>query len=98
MVNHPKSGLDEIGYLEMVGQGNSEVEGQVNGRRFTASADEIIYDGSKGMYVLRSLGRQNARLNGIGIGNMAGQRIVFNPERKTLKVDRATDGQGSQTR
>ena len=97
-VNRPKSERNPIEYTELVGLGNSEVEGQVNERRFTASADEISFDGSKGLYVLRSHGRQSARLNGIGTGNLISRRIEFNPKLKTLKVERAIDGQGSQSR
>ena len=86
--------------LKLLGQGNAEVEGQVNGQKFTASADEIIYDGSKGFYILRARGRQNARVTGIGAGRQGGQgqEIHFNPDPKhlILRVDRASSGQISQ--
>ncbi|WP_010586961.1 hypothetical protein [Schlesneria paludicola] len=86
--------------LELIGRGNAEVEGQVNGQSFTASADEIIYDGSKGFFILRARGRQNARVTGIGAGRQGGQgqEIHFNPDPKhqILRVDRASSGQISQ--
>lgn len=95
-LNHPKSKGNPIEYREMICRGNSEVEGQVDGRQFTASADEIIYDGSKSLYILNAQGRQNARLTQVGSGSIGGGRIHFNPITRSLKVDRAIDGQGSQ--
>ncbi len=97
-VNHPVSERTPIAFREIVGQGNSEIEGQARGRRFTASADEISFDESKGLYLLRAHGQQYARLTGIGTGNLIGRRIEFNPDPKLriLKVDRAIEGQGSQ--
>ena len=97
-VNHLVSERSPIEYRELVGHGNTEIEGQVDGQRFTASADEISYDGSKGLYMLRAHGKQNARLTGVGAGNVTGRRIEFNPDPKLriLKVDRAIEGQGSQ--
>ncbi len=97
-VNHPVSDQNPVEYRELVGLGNAEVEGQVEGRSYTASADEISYDGSKGLYVLRAHGKQNARLTEIGSGNIPGQRIEFNPTTRFLKVDRATGGQWGQSR
>ncbi len=98
VVNHPESESGAKKYLELVGRGNAEVEGQVNGQRFTASADEISYDGSKSLYMLRAHGRQNARLTGIALGNQSGRRIEFNPDPKLriLNVSGATEGQVSQ--
>ena len=77
---------------QLVGIGNAEVEGQVNNRRYTGMADEITFDGSKGLYALRAHGRQNARLNGIGTCNLIGRWIEFNPELKTavLALDTAS--------
>lgn len=95
--NHPTSDRMTTEYRELIGTGNTEIEGLVDGRRFTASADKIIYDGSKGLYVLRADGRQTARLNGVGLGNVTGQTITFNPDPKLkyLHVVHATEGQGS---
>jgi lipopolysaccharide export system protein LptA len=97
-VNHPQSLRTPAPYRELIGRGNAEVEGQVDGRRFTASADEISFDGSKDLYLLRAHGKQNARLNQqVGTsGLIVGRRIEFNPKKKSLYVDRATEGQGSQ--
>jgi len=97
-VNHLISDRSEIEYRELVGHINAEIEGQVDGRRFTASADEISYDGSKGLYMLRAHGKQNARLTGVQSNSVIGRRIEFNPDPKLriLKVDRAVEGQGAQ--
>ena len=98
-VNHPVSKQTDVEYRELFAHENTEVEGQVDGQRFTASADEIIYDGSKGLYILRANGHHNARLAGFGSKNsVTGRWIEFNPDPKKryLKVDRAIEGQGSQ--
>ena len=97
IVNRPSSDKADVSDLELVGKGNAEVEGQVDKRQFTASADEISYDGSKSLYRLRAYGKQNARITGIDIGNQTGRTIEFNPDPKhrILRVDGATTGQFS---
>ena len=97
-VNHPVSEKNPVEYRQLFGLGNAEAEGQVDGRRFTASADEISFDGSKGLYVLRGHGKQNASLTEIGSGSIPGRRIEFNPTTKSLKVERASGGQWSPAR
>ncbi|WP_373650025.1 hypothetical protein [Schlesneria sp. DSM 10557] len=94
-LNHPKSKSNPVEYREMICRGNSEVEGQVDGRRFTASADEIIYDGSTSLYILNAQGKQTARLTRVGEATLGGGRIHFNPVTRGWKVIGASDGQGS---
>lgn len=98
VVNHAGSERPETKDLELVCRGNAEVEGQVSGQEFTASADEISFDGSKDLFILRSHGRQDATLTGVGIGKQSGQTISFNPDpkKKTVKIDRASNGQISR--
>jgi hypothetical protein len=109
-VNYPISERSPVEYREFVGTGNAEIEGQADDRNFTASADEISYDGSKNVYVLRAHGRQTARLTVVGSAPVpngtgarrsvkaqeAGRRITFNPETRALHVEHATDAQGAQ--
>lgn len=97
-VNHPVSKRNPTAYREFVGRENAEVEGQVDGRRYTASADEISYDESKGLFMLRAHGRQNARLTRIGSGTWMGRSVKFNPDPKLnlVEVERAVEIQGSQ--
>jgi lipopolysaccharide export system protein LptA/predicted Rdx family selenoprotein len=97
-VNHPVSEKNPVEYRELIILGNAEVEGHVDGRRFTASADEINFDGSSGLYVLRGHGKQNAILTEVGSGSLPGRMILFNPLTNFYQVDRATGGQYSQMR
>ena len=96
IVNHTDSDRGKKKYQEMLGLGNAEIEGQVDGRFFTASADEISFDGSTSFCTLRARGRHNARLSGIGYGHQNGQCIRFNPEQNLFTIDGATSGQISQ--
>jgi predicted Rdx family selenoprotein len=95
--NYPKTDRNPVEYRQLIGIGNAEVEGQVDGRRFTASADDISFDGSKGLYILLAHGKRNARLTEIGSSNIAGRRIEFNPQLKSLRGDQMIEGQGSQS-
>ena len=97
-VNHPVSKHNPVEYRELIGIGNAEVEGQVDGRRFTAAADEIIFDGSKGLYVLRGWGKHNASLTEIGSATVPGRTIMFNPATRALSVAGATGGQWASGR
>lgn len=97
-VNHPVSKKNPVEYRQLFGVGNAEIEGQVDGRRFTASADEISFDGEKGLYILKGYAKQNATLTEIGAASNSGRRIEFNPATKYLKVERATGGQWSAGR
>ncbi len=96
-MNYPKTKRNPVEYRQLIGIGNAEVEGQVDGRRFTASADDISFDGSKGLYILLAHGKRNARLTEIGSSNIAGRRIEFNPQLRSLRGDQVIEGQGSQS-
>ena len=96
-MNYPKTDRNPVEYRQLIGIGNAEVEGQVDGRRFTASADDISFDGSKGLYILLAHGKRNARLTEIGSSNIAGRRIEFNPQLRSLRGDQVIEGQGSQS-
>lgn len=96
IVNHSEAEGGKKPYQEMIGLGNAELEGQVGGQVFTASADQISYDGSTSFFTLRARGRHHAQLSGIGYGHQNGQSIRFNPEQKLVYVDGATSGQISQ--
>lgn len=96
VVNYSQTDRSQKGYQEMIGLGNAELEGQYDNHVFTASADEISYDGSKTVFTLRARGRHEARLSGIGHGRQNGRLIKFNPERKLVEIDGATSGQISQ--
>jgi lipopolysaccharide export system protein LptA len=97
-VNHTASARNPVEYRRLIGSGNAEIEGQVDGRRFTASAHEIIFNGLNGMYVLRGTDKQPADLTYVGSGTIPGRRIEFNPKTKFLNVERATGGQWSSAR
>lgn len=100
LVNHLVSEKNAKEYRELVGLGNAEVEGQVRGQWFNASADEISFDGSKNQYVMRAHGKHLVRLSGDGINQVTGQTggawVRFNPETRKLEINGATDGAGSR--
>lgn len=96
LVNHLETEKNAKEYRELVGLGNAEVEGQVRGRWFSASADEISFDGSKNQYVMRAHGNHLVRLTGDGISGPPAKRVRFNPETRKLEVNGATEGAGSQ--
>jgi len=77
-------------YQQLVGWGNAQIEG----RGFYANADEISFDGSKGLYMLRAHGNQSATIaQDTDQGprhEAAGRRIEFIPATRTVKVDWAT--------
>ena len=91
----PKSPVHPKGYQQLVGKGNAQIEG----RGFYANADEISFDGSKGLYMLRAHGNQSAMIaqdTDQGARREAsGRRIEFIPATKTVKVDWATGATGS---
>ena len=90
----PKSPVHPKGYQQLVGKGNAQIEG----RGFYANADEISFDGSKGLYMLRAHGNQSAMIaqdTDQGARREAsGRRIEFIPATKTVKVDWATGATG----
>lgn len=82
-------------FVTMRASGNAELEG----RSFHALADNVHYDESKGLYILSSDGKRNAKIwheKTIGAERSAfvGQRMEFTPARNELKIDKAIGGQG----
>jgi hypothetical protein len=93
---HQSKGPDQPkGYQQLVGWGNARIEG----RGFYANADEISFDGSKGLYMLRAHGNQSAMIaqdTDQGTRREAsGRRIEFIPSTRTVKVDWANGATGS---
>ena len=81
------------GYVDMMGTGNSELDGRTAEGSFHALADVISYDQSKGLYVLRSAGTRKATIwrqekAGAPTSHNVAQRMEFNPSLRTLKLDR----------
>jgi hypothetical protein len=87
--NQPKA------YQQLVGWGNAQIEG----RGFYANADEISFDGAKGLYMLRAHGNQSAMIaQDADVGGRreaSGRRIEFIPATKSVRVDWATGAVGS---
>ncbi len=88
---------DLRGQIQLVGQGDADIEGQ----GFFAQADQISFDQSKGTYMLRGFGKNLARLwhqdgTGQDARETAVQRMEFNPDSKTLRVDGITGGEGGR--
>jgi len=96
LVNHLATEKNAKEYRELVGLGNAEVEGQVRGRWFTASADEISFDGSTNQYVMRAHGNHLVRLAGDGINGPPAKRVRFNPDTRKLDINGAAEGAGSE--
>ena len=85
------------GSVQLLASGNAELEGST----FHARADQISYDEAKGLYMLRSLGKQKATIwrqsaLGADFSRAEAQRMEFLPARNQLKLDRATGVQGLQ--
>ena len=95
-VHQPKGPDHPKAYQELVGKGNAQIEGL----GFYGIADDISYDGSKGLYMLRANGNQNAMVSRDSErgprGNATGRRIEFIPSRSVVFVDRATGASGGQ--
>ncbi|MBC8112864.1 MAG: hypothetical protein H7062_00650, partial [Candidatus Saccharimonas sp.] len=94
--HHSKDASSPTDYLQLVGHGNAEIEG----RGFYGNADEISFDGSKGLYMLRAYGNQNAMVARDSVrgprGNATGRRIEFIKSTNFLSVDRVTGASGGQ--
>ena len=95
-VHQPKGPDNPKAYQQLVGHTNAQIEG----RGFYAIADEISFDGSKGLYMLRAHGNQNAMVSRDSErgprGNATGRRIEFIPSRNVVLVDRASGASGGQ--
>lgn len=74
-------------HFELLGKGNAELEG----RMFHALADQVSFDESKSLYVLRSLGTRMAtiwrqKVAGGTTSRVDAQRMEFNPATNKLKT------------
>jgi hypothetical protein len=95
------SGSSGKDHLEMVGTGNSELDGKTKNGMFHALADSVSFDESKGLYILRSEGNRKAKVwrqlsAGLEPQKQESQRLEFNPETNSLKSDRTTTIDGIQ--
>ena len=82
-------------FLEMFGQGNSELDGRTSHGYFHSLADTITYDESKGLYILRAEGSREATLwrqssLSAPTARVDAQRMEFNPELNQLKLHRTS--------
>lgn len=82
-------------FVQLLGAGNTNLEG----RGYWARADQISYDETKGLFVLRSLGQREATIwqektPGAARSHTAGQRIEFAPSKDHIKVIRSSGGEG----
>ncbi len=94
IVHQEKGPNNPVAYQQLVGHGNAQIEG----RGFYATADEISYDGSKGLYMLRAHGKENATVardseRGPPTETSA-RRIDFTPSRNALIVHGASGASG----
>ena len=72
---------------------------RIAGRGFSGVADQVIYDESKGQYVLKSFGNRVATIQyrgGDGQGGGSGQVITFYPARGYHTIDKAEGFEGLQ--
>ena len=88
-------------FMEMVGQGNAELDGRTGNGLFHALADTVTFDESKGMYILRSEGNRKAAIwRQVSLGSPRSHAeatyMEFNPSRNSLKLDKATGLDGLQ--
>lgn len=115
--NHPDRAPDEAGWMTCdrltltqhektdLAAAYSEVDAQGNvrldGRGFSGQADEVMYDESRGQYILKSFGNHVATIakwseDQNGSGEASGQEIQFYPARGTAKVTKAKGADGIQ--
>ncbi|MEX1098484.1 MAG: hypothetical protein WED34_20735 [Planctomycetales bacterium] len=81
---------EQPAYLELFANGNAELEG----REFHARADQITYDESKGLYMLRSLGNREAsiwqqKVVGGEFSRTGAQWMEFIPSKNQLRLHRS---------
>lgn len=86
------------GFMEMVAKGNAELEGRQKGQSFHSQADQITYDESKTLYVIRAHGLAKARISrqerpGSPVTGGHGQRIEFNPTTGYFSIDGFVSGE-----
>ena len=82
-----KQADDKPGHVELLGVGNAKLEG----RTFNATAHEVSFDESKGLYILRSKGSPNASIwRQTAIGGKRSyteaERMHFTPSTNELQL------------
>lgn len=91
-----EAGQQDSSYVTLVASHNARLEGQ----SFFAQADEISYDESKGLYVLRSKGRDSILTREQQRGGKravaAARSLRFTPSQNKVEVDSASHIQGIQ--
>lgn len=88
----------QSGFIQLRGSGNARLEGRsdrTGSAVFSALADNISFDQSKGLYTLWSQGRNKATIwresqTGGSRSAAPAQRIDFNPSLNELRVDKGT--------
>lgn len=95
-LHHHEETEQRPAYFTAFGAGNV----YLRGREFFARADEVTYDESKDLYVLRAKGDRNATIwrekpTGDGYDVAPAKRMEFIPSRNSLKLDRASGIDGS---
>ncbi|MEX1231857.1 MAG: hypothetical protein WEB58_16550 [Planctomycetaceae bacterium] len=90
-VAHVQEADDLPAHIELLGKGNAELDG----RTFHGLADQISFDESKGLYMLRSLGQHSATLwrqvqPGGEHSRTDSQRMLFIPAKNQLEFDKTT--------
>lgn len=95
LTQHPVTKAQQA-YVEMEAAGNTELEG----RSFYAMAPYASYDESKGLYILKGHGKQNARIwreaqPGAARSAHEAQRMEFIPSQYKLHIDNSAGGQGA---
>jgi hypothetical protein len=97
-VTQVKTDDEQKEHVELLARGNVELDGKsTNGNApqpltYSASADEVSYDSSKGAYQLRSFGKRKSvlyRQIQLGAANSKAdsQRIGFVPSRNEIRLD-----------
>jgi hypothetical protein len=85
-----------VAYQQLVGKHNAEIEG----RGFYGNADQISYDGAKGLYMLRAHGKQEATISRDSErgprDSVTSRRLEFIPSTNFLSADRVTGASGGQ--
>lgn len=88
----------DAAYSEVDAQGNVRLDG----RGFSGQAEEVMYDESKGQYILKSYGSNVATIakwsgaDGNGSGESSGQVIEFYPASGRARVAKAKGADGLQ--
>ena len=95
ITQHESAQKDDATYVHLLANGNVHLEGRTAYGTFSGRANSVSFDESKGLYTLRSQGRQKAtifRQTQVGgdTSQADAQLMYFIPARNILKFDQAT--------